>query len=483
MLIKYNNLLLQLIIYITKQIIMKHLKSILVAALVLLVTGVTNAQDKNNPWAIEVGVNAIDTFPTGLRDGQSDKDFQNGTLFSEYFNVKDHYNILPSVSRVAVGYFLGDGFTMGAVGTVNKVERLGTLEIESINYYGLDGEIKYSFREMLGNGWVDPSIGIGGGYTWLGDARFGTANGIAGVKFWMSESLAVNFQSTYKHSFEDYGAKHFQHSVGVLFKFGGKDTDSDGVYDHEDACPEVAGLAQFNGCPDTDLDGVEDREDTCPNTPGLAEFAGCPDTDGDGVADPQDACPIVAGLASMNGCPDADGDGVTDAEDACATQAGDKANKGCPWPDTDNDGVLDKDDECPAVVGTVANKGCPEVPQLTMEIMKELNDMSKTVLFDIGESTVHTDSYDTLQNMKDIMSTYSDASFVITGYTDNTGSDTKNQTLSEERAMAVKNYLESLGLTAGRLSTEGASTSNPAASNDTRAGRKQNRRVEISSKE
>ena len=462
---------------------MKHLKSILVAAIVLLVTGVTNAQDKNNPWAIEVGVNAVDTFPTGLRDGQTEKDPLNGNLFDEYFNVEDHYNILPSVSRVAVGYYLGDGFTMGAVGTVNKIERLGTLEIESITYYGFDGEIKYSFREMLGNGWVDPSIGIGGGYTWLGDARFGTANGIAGVKFWMSESLAVNFQSTYKHSFEDYGAKHFQHSVGVLFKFGGKDTDSDGVYDHEDACPETAGLAQFNGCPDTDLDGVEDREDTCPNTPGLAEFAGCPDTDADGVADPQDACPTVAGLASMNGCPDADGDGVTDADDACADQAGDKANKGCPWPDSDNDGVLDKDDECPAVVGTVANKGCPEIPQLTIEIMKDLNDMSKTILFDIGESTVHADSYDTLQNMKDIMSMYSDASFVITGYTDNTGSDTKNQTLSEERAMAVKTYLESLGLAAGRLSTEGASTSNPAASNNTRAGRKQNRRVEISSKE
>ena len=154
---------------------MKHLKSILVAALVLLVTGVTNAQDKNNPWAIEVGVNAVDTFPTGLRDGQTGKDPLNGNLFDEYFNVEDHYNVLPSVSRVAVGYYLGDGFTMGAVGTVNKIEKIGRVEVESMTYYGFDGEIKYSFREMLGNGWVDPSIGIGGGYTWLGDARFGTA--------------------------------------------------------------------------------------------------------------------------------------------------------------------------------------------------------------------------------------------------------------------------------------------------------------------
>jgi outer membrane protein OmpA-like peptidoglycan-associated protein len=462
---------------------MKHLKSILVAALILLVTGVANAQDKNNPWAIEVGLNAVDTFPTGLRDGQTEKDRLNGNLFDEYFNVQDHYNILPAVSRVAVTRYVGQGLSMGVTGTVNKIEKLGRVDIESMTYYGLDYEIKYSFREMLGNGWFDPSIGIGGGYTWLGDGNFGTANGIAGVKFWMSESLAVNFQSTYKQTFVETGTKHFQHSIGVLFNFGGKDTDSDGVYDHEDACPETAGLAQFNGCPDTDLDGVEDREDTCPNTPGLAEFAGCPDTDADGVADPQDACPTVAGLASMNGCPDADADGVTNADDACPTQAGDKANKGCPWPDSDNDGVLDKDDECPAVVGTVANKGCPEVPQLTIEIMKDLNDMSKTILFDIGESTVHSDSYDTLQKMKDIMSTYSDASFVITGYTDNTGSDTKNQTLSEERAMAVKTYLESLGLAAGRLSTVGASTSNPVASNSTRAGRKQNRRVEVSSKE
>ena len=68
-----------------------------------------------------------------LETDNQNKDPQNGTLFSEYFNVEDHYNILPSVSRVAVGYYLGDGFTMGAVGTVNKIERLGRVDIESYN--------------------------------------------------------------------------------------------------------------------------------------------------------------------------------------------------------------------------------------------------------------------------------------------------------------------------------------------------------------
>jgi hypothetical protein len=43
----------------------------------------------------------------------------------------------------------------------------------------------------------------------------------------------------------------------VLFKFGGKDTDGDGIYDKDDACPDVAGLKEFNGCPDTDGDGIK----------------------------------------------------------------------------------------------------------------------------------------------------------------------------------------------------------------------------------
>jgi OOP family OmpA-OmpF porin len=57
--------------------------------------------------------------------------------------------------------------------------------------------------------------------------------------------------------------------------------------------------------------------DACPEVAGLAEFQGCPDTDGDGIADKDDACPEVAGPKSLNGCPDADGDGVADKSDKC----------------------------------------------------------------------------------------------------------------------------------------------------------------------
>ncbi|MCB0439714.1 MAG: OmpA family protein [Mangrovimonas sp.] len=465
---------------------MKHLNSILAAALFIFTIGVANAQDQNNPWAIEVGVNAVDFYPVGpAADGRGyhgvpTNELSQSNLFDEYFNQNDHWNILASVSKVSVARYIGDGFTFGAVGTINKIKTFGDVPVDDFIYYGVDGEIRYSLRDVLGSGWFDPSLGVGGGYTWIDDIGFGTANALASVRFWVTESLALNFQSTYKHAFEDqYGVKHFQHSVGVAFKFGGKDTDGDGIYDNEDECPETPGLPQFNGCPDTDGDGIEDRNDACPDVAGLPEFNGCPDTDGDGIADPQDACPTVPGLASMNGCPDADGDGITDAEDDCPNEAGPKANKGCPYQDRDGDGVLDKDDQCPDVPGTVANKGCPEV---TIEIINQLNEYSKTILFDTGKSTIRKESYAVLQSIVDIMKEYPTTSFVIEGHTDSVGSDSNNQKRSDSRAAAVRDYLTTIGMDGSRLSSIGYGETRPIATNNTKAGRQQNRRVEISLK-
>src|SRR5690606_13298311 len=264
-----------------------------------------------------------------------------------------------------------------AAGTINQIEKIGDSSVDDLSYYGIDGTIKYSFGNLLNSKVVEPYLGVGGGYTWVDDIGAGTLNGTAGLTFWFSENIGLTAQTSYKHAFEDYLAKHFQHTVGLAIKFGGKDTDGDGIYDKDDACPDVPGLEAFNGCPDTDGDGIEDSKDDCPNEAGLAEFNGCPDTDGDGVADKDDKCPTVAGLKALAGCPDADGDGVADGDDKCPNQAGPAANNGCPWPDTDGDGVLDKDDKCPNEVGTVANNGCPEVKP-TVEVMKQLNEYART---------------------------------------------------------------------------------------------------------
>src|SRR5690554_1115067 len=459
---------------------MKHLNRLLVAAILFMGIGVANAQDENNPWAIEVGANAVDFFPVGTEDdGRIDPSLR-GEIFDEYFNAHDHWNILPSLSRLAVSRYLGSGLVFTAGGSINKINKIGDASASDLNYYGLDGEIKYSFKDAFNSKWFDPNLGVGGGYTWVDDIGFGTANVLAGIKFWVSDHLALNLQSTYKHAFEEsYGISHFQHSAGVVFQFGMKDADGDGIPDHLDECPETPGLPEFNGCPDTDGDGIPDHLDECPTEAGLPEFNGCPDTDGDGIPDHLDECPTVAGLPEFNGCPDTDGDGVPDHLDECPNEAGPVENNGCPWPDRDGDGVPDHLDQCPDVPGTVANNGCPEV---TVEVIAQLNEFSKTILFDLGKSTIRKESYAVLQSIVDVMKEYPTAKFEIEGHTDSTGSDAINNRLSKERAAAVKDYLITIGMDASRLSSEGYGSARPIATNKTAAGRQENRRVEISLK-
>ncbi len=415
---------------------MKHLSKLMVVALLVVGFNHIQAQDDNNPWQISFGVNAVDVYPT---DDVS-------SFGNEFFNATDHWNILPSISYVGVSKSVGDGFSVGARGSLNKIDKYGDEDVDDLSYYAIDGTIKYNF---LKNTVIDPFVEIGGGYTWVDEIGAGTANGGVGINFWFTDNIGLTVQTLYKHAFEDYGTKHMQHLAGISVKFGGTDTDGDGVYDKDDACPEVVGLEAFNGCPDSDGDGIEDSKDDCPN---------------------------AAGSKEMNGCPDADGDGVADKDDACPNEAGPAENKGCPWTDKDNDGVLDKDDACPDVAGTVANKGCPEV---TEEVQKQLNEYARTILFDTGKSSIKAESTSVMVDIIQILKEYPTAKFTVEGHTDSVGSAKLNQSLSESRALSVKDFLVDKGIDAFRLSAVGYGEEKPIATNNTRAGRKQNRRVEI----
>ncbi|RED46251.1 outer membrane protein OmpA-like peptidoglycan-associated protein [Winogradskyella eximia] len=450
---------------------MKNLSRLFFVAVLIASFSTSNAQDKNNPWAITIGANAVDFYPVG-------EDAPQGEYFDQYFNTKDHWNILPSLSTVSVSRYLTDGFTFTAKGSINRIDKFGDSSVDDLNYYGLDGKVSYSLMEVIKSKTIDPYLGVGGGYTWVDEIGAGTLNGSFGFNFWFTENLGLNLESTYKHAFEDYLSSHFQHSVGFTFKFGGTDTDGDGVYDHEDACPDEAGLEIFNGCPDSDNDGIQDSKDDCPYTAGLAEFNGCPDSDGDGVMDKDDNCPEVAGLKALAGCPDADGDGVADGVDKCPNEAGPIANNGCPWADTDGDGVLDKDDKCPNEAGTAANNGCPEVKP-TEEVVKALNTYARSILFDTGKASFKKQTDPILQAMVVIFKEYPKADFSIEGHTDSQGPKASNQALSERRANAVRDYLIANGISAARLTAAGFGESNPIANNKTASGRKENRRVEV----
>ena len=473
---------------------MKHLNKLLVA--VMMVLGLSShAQDSNNPWAIAFGVNAVDT-KTSAGGGHNWLDRH----FSQPFATKDNWNVLPSVSYLKVSRYIGSNFSFGLTGSVNKITKAVYFRPTAVGhdsrgyivtnpgdlmYYGIDGDIRYSFMNLIKSKVIDPSLTVGGGYVFLGRDSYGTVNPGAGLTFWFSDFVGLELATKYKKSFgprEDQNGvidspSHFQHTAGVIFKFGGKDTDGDGIYDKDDACPEVAGLKQFNGCPDTDGDGIIDSEDACPEVAGIAALKGCPDADGDGVTDAEDDCPNVAGLAALKGCPDTDKDGVADKDDKCPSVAGPKENAGCPWPDTDKDGVADKDDACPEVAGPASNKGCPEV---TAEALSSIKVEARSIYFNSGKATFKTaDVPARLDAISGIVKNYPTASFVIEGHTDSDGSDAFNQKLSEDRANAVKDALIARGISASKLTAVGYGESKPIATNKTAAGKAKNRRTEV----
>ncbi len=326
----------------------------------------------------------------------------------------------------------------------------------------LEGDASVNIKLLNDSYWVSPFLSAGvGASSWSGyfGAYIPTGVGLQ-ANFYDAAYLIVQAQYRIPVA-STTTAKNLFYSFGIAGNIGKKkavvmapppvpvveppkDTDQDGIVDSLDACPTVAGLAQFKGCPDTDKDGIEDKEDKCPTVPGLAKYTGCP-------------------------IPDTDSDGINDEEDSCATVAGLAKYHGCPIPDTDNDGVNDEEDRCPTIAGVPENGGCPLI---------KFN--AANVQFATGTSTLTSGAKAELNKAVKIMNEqYTDIKVTIIGHTDNVGKAESNQKLSENRAASVKKYLVSKGVNADRLTTSGAGADSPIEDNKTATGRAKNRRVEF----
>ena len=303
--------------------------------------------------------------------------------------------------------------------------------------------------------WFDPYVRVGGNYMRhdysgvtfplvdnYGTSYPGFSDGMAGTQrrkdhmtlstglgsnFWITKNFGLGVQGDYVSTPTDKSdvANFWQASASILFRFGNTDRDKDGILDKDDACPDVFGLAEFQGCPDTDGDGVPDKDDQCPDVAGPVENNGCPwpDTDGDGVVDKDDACPDVAGPAENNGCPD-----------------------------TDGDGVLDKDDACPTVPGLAQYNGCPKPASAYAE---EATGALQGILFDFDKATIRPESKTKLDQAAEIVKSSNDGKFVVEGQTDKKGSESYNLTLSRKRAAAVVGALEARGVNTNQLKSIG----------------------------
>ncbi len=118
-----------------------------------------------------------------------------------------------------------------------------------------------------------------------------------------------------------------------------------------------------------------------------------------------------------------------------------------------------------------------EIQRLQNETLKIT--MNNEVSFDFNSSAIKPAFHRTLNKVADILKRYNRSVVRVVGHTDNIGSSSYNQQLSQRRADAVAWYLEDRGVAANRIASEGRGESEPRATNNTEAGRQLNRRVEI----
>ncbi len=100
------------------------------------------------------------------------------------------------------------------------------------------------------------------------------------------------------------------------------------------------------------------------------------------------------------------------------------------------------------------------------------------IKFDFDKSSVKPEFMPEIQKVADFMKQNKGYKVVLEGHTDSKGSDAYNMKLSDQRAKAVAKALETLGVSAADVTTEAYGESKPIATNDTEAGRAENRRVD-----
>ncbi|HET9951007.1 MAG TPA: OmpA family protein [Candidatus Eisenbacteria bacterium] len=136
-----------------------------------------------------------------------------------------------------------------------------------------------------------------------------------------------------------------------------------------------------------------------------------------------------------------------------------------------------------AIIGHQMDKQAAELKQIPGAKVERVGEGIKVtfdsgLLFDFDSDVIKGAAKSNLDQLATSLNNYKDSNLLIAGHTDNVGQDDYNQSLSERRAAAASSYLASRGVTRA-IKTVGLGEREPIASNETEAGRTQNRRVEV----
>jgi outer membrane protein OmpA-like peptidoglycan-associated protein len=146
-------------------------------------------------------------------------------------------------------------------------------------------------------------------------------------------------------------------------------------------------------------------------------------------------------------------------------------------PDRDADGVPDNVDRCPDVAGPMDNWGCPAYKNVVVK--RDKLELKEKIQFAWDQAVLQPVSFPLLDEVAQALKDNKGFRVEVEGHASSEGGDEHNQTLSEQRAQAVLDYLVAHGVKKERLGSKGFSSSVPIDSNVTSAGREANRRVEF----
>lgn len=142
-----------------------------------------------------------------------------------------------------------------------------------------------------------------------------------------------------------------------------------------------------------------------------------------------------------------------------------------------------------AIIGDRMDKKAAELAAIEgaqVETVTDVNNLTSVkvtfdngILFDFNKSELSDAAKQSLKDFAEKMADMPETDITIWGHTDNIGTEAANQSVSQKRANAVKDFLASQGIATDRLLAEGKSFNMPVATNDTADGRAQNRRVEV----
>lgn len=462
-----------------------------------------------------------------------------GGHYQTYGDTTEVESALGGFGRV--GLWLPYNFSVELEGSFVSAEAtdLFTDEKANISTRMITASVLYNIL-LSRNAWAH--LKVGGGSTDYGEPKSrglianssGTILAGGGVRIGITPDALIRGDLTIARNRSDSADLAFTNvgvSLGLSYMLGSKpipDSDGDGILENRDRCPDTPAGAQVDetGCPsDSDGDGVPDGVDRCANTPPGADVSatGCTrDSDSDNIPDGLDRCPDTESgvLVDPNGCPrDSDGDAIPDGLDRCSeTPKGATVDAlGCPG-DEDGDGVLDGLDRCPRTpTGTsIDAQGCPAgaagqpgrprtvrptptptpTPRDTAVARPEPAAPAPTptrpatrgkltpgvirgVAFAPGSARLLPGSYVPLDSIADILKADTTLRIEVGAHTDNAGTASENQHLTNLQAEAVRTYLVTKGVSFQQVQARGYGSAYPLTSDNTPRGRIANRRVEI----